>query len=160
MTSSQSCLQNRQRGRCKNYSPVSLMQSFRRWWRKIPLEIISKGMKNQKVLRSGQPEFLKGKSKTVYKTNPKLLNLCLSDLQDGTECTIKQVCRAHKSGRNGGCSRWLCCPSGDLDRRNAEQGKEECDEAQQGQLQSPASGEKQPYAPVCTGDCTPGRELC
>lgn len=54
---------------------------------KILLESISKGMKNQKVLRSSQPGFLSRKPKTVYKTNPKLLNLSLSDLQDGTAQT-------------------------------------------------------------------------
>lgn len=77
---------------------------------KILLESISKGMKNQKVLKSSQTGFLKGKSKTVYKTNPKLLNLSLSDLQDGIECTLKQVCRARKSGRTGRCSQLLCHP--------------------------------------------------
>lgn len=54
---------------------------------KILLENIFKSIKNQKVLRSSQPELLSRKPKTVYKTNPKLLNISLSDLQDGTAQT-------------------------------------------------------------------------
>jgi len=45
---------------------------------KILPESISKGLKNQKVLRSSQPGFLKGKLTTVYETNPEMLNLSIS----------------------------------------------------------------------------------
>lgn len=44
---------------------------------KILLESFSKSKKNQKMFRSSQPGFLKEEFKTVYKTNPNLLNLPL-----------------------------------------------------------------------------------
>ena len=48
----------------------------------------------------------------------------------------------------------------DLDRLDGELGAEEPDEVQQGQVQGPASGEKQSHAPVQVWGRPAGEQLC